>query len=74
MAVINTKCICGQPVTIRTGDDCKSTFRPDRKQAVYPEDRQDINYNVLRCKSCDECLHDTVAEFKKEWTGKFTFS
>jgi len=63
MSVIQTKCSCGQPVEIRTGSDAHFSRRCDGKQAVYPGEN---GYSIFRCKSCHECLDETVPEFAYE--------
>lgn len=66
MAVIATKCTCGQPVEIRTGKDSRVTFRRDGKQAVYPGEE---GYDIFRCRSCGEPIHETVPEYAYEEAG-----
>jgi hypothetical protein len=60
MAVIESKCSCGQPVEVRTGSDSGDSFRSDGKQAVYPGE---TGYNIFRCRACLQPLHDTCSDF-----------
>ena len=63
MAVIHTECSCGQPVEIRTGADSRSSFRTDRKQAVYPGEE---GYCIFRCRQCSRPLDETVEAYAFE--------
>lgn len=60
MAVIQTKCSCGQLVEIRTGADSNDSFRTDGKQAVYPGE---TGYNIFRCRECRQPLHESCPDF-----------
>lgn len=62
MSIIQTQCICGTKVEIRTGPDVICTMRSDKLQAVYPDDEKK-HYCIYRCRGCLQPMHQTVKEY-----------
>lgn len=66
MALIDSACTCGRPITVATGQDATNRRRTDGKQAYYPEllPTPENNYSIFRCESCGEVASQTVKGFE----------
>lgn len=65
MAIIETACQCGEKVTVRTGADCKTPWRADKKQVVYTGDENrygEREYDIFRCIKCLMLIENTCKE------------
>lgn len=60
--IIETNCLCGEPISIEDECEWTRTCRTDLKRPFYPDDDVARSTTVFRCHACGDPVSESVPQ------------